>query len=107
MISNRETQCLGDAQLNFDAMDSIDSMLREIQDDNNPPMSMDMVLPKLTDTVSQTIEDVIDKVNKFVCFECGKQFPRYMSYKQHWGTLLSVSHCNYTFYLLTQQLIYF
>ena len=72
-------------QLNFDAMDSIDSMLREIQDENNPPINMDLVVPRLSDTVSQTIEDVIDKVNNFICFECGKQFHRYGSYKQHWG----------------------
>ncbi len=70
-------------------MDSIDSMLREIQDENNAPVNLDLVVPRLTDTVSQTIEDVIDKVNKFICFECGKQFHRYMSYKQHWGMLSS------------------
>lgn len=67
-------------------MDSIDSMLREIQHGNNVPISMDLVLPKVTDTVSQTIEDVIRKISQLVCFECGKQFRRYMSYKQHWGT---------------------
>lgn len=66
-------------------MDSIDSMLREIQDENNAPLNMDLVAPKLVDTISQTIEEVIDKVNKFICFECGKQFHRYISYKQHWG----------------------
>ncbi|XP_057371420.1 zinc finger protein ZFP2-like [Daphnia carinata] len=69
----------------LDAMDSIDSMLREIQHGNNAPISMDLVLPKVIDTVSQTIEDVISKISKLVCFECGKQFRRYMSYKQHWG----------------------
>lgn len=84
IVATRESPC-NDVQL-FDAMDSIDSMLREIQDGNNAPIRMDLVIPKVTDTVSQTIEDVIDKINKFICFECGKQFHRYMSYKQHWGT---------------------
>ncbi|XP_046451342.1 zinc finger protein 70-like isoform X2 [Daphnia pulex] len=85
IVAIRESPC-NDVQL-FDAMDSIDSMLREIQDGNNAPISMDLVVPKVmdTDTVTQTIEDVINKINKFICFECGKQFHRYMSYKQHWG----------------------
>lgn len=68
-------------------MDSIDSMLREIQDENNAPLNLELVIPKLTDTITQTIEEVIDKANKFICFECGKQFHRYMSYKQHWGRM--------------------
>ncbi len=87
----------------FDAMDSIDSMLREIQDGNNAPISMDLVVPKImdTDTVTQTIEDVINKINKFICFECGKQFHRYMSYKQHWGkTNLLIFLSNFSYCLL-------
>lgn len=94
VVSPKEAQPIEAVTLNenpcaeiqlLDAMDSIDSMLREIQHGNNVPISMDLVLPKVTDTVSQTIEDVISKISQLVCFECGKQFRRYMSYKQHWG----------------------
>ncbi|KAI9564634.1 hypothetical protein GHT06_008375 [Daphnia sinensis] len=83
IVTGNENPC-AEIQL-LDAMDSIDSMLREIQDGDNAPISMNLVLPQVTDTVSQTIEDVISKISKLVCFECGKQFRRYMSYKQHWG----------------------
>lgn len=68
-------------QLNFDA---IDSMLREIQDEHKS-MNEEGSILKHHDSINETIDEVIKKVNNFICLECGKQFHRYMSYKQHWG----------------------
>lgn len=85
IVTEKDVAVNGELQLNFDEMDSIDSMLREIQDENkkSPQEHLDVQNP--LDTINQTIQDVIDKVNSFICLECGKQFHRYMSYKQHWG----------------------
>lgn len=85
MVAGKDVAVNGELQLNFDEMDSIDSMLREIQDENKKSPEEPSIMSSPLDTTSQTIEDVIDKVNSFVCLECGKQFPRYISYKQHWG----------------------
>jgi len=80
-------------QLNFDA---IDSMLREIQDEHKS-MNEEGSILKHHDSINETIDEVIKKVNNFICLECGKQFHRYMSYKQHWGvheTSLRKFECN-------------
>jgi len=72
-------------QLNLDA---IDSMLREIQDEHKS-MNEEEAILKTNDSINETIDEVIKKVNSFICLECGKQFHRYMSYKQHWGIIYS------------------
>ena len=59
-------------------------MLREIQDEHKS-MNEEENLLKTRDSINETIDEVIKKVNSFICLECGKQFHRYMSYKQHWG----------------------
>ena len=81
----------------FENMDSIDSMLRDIQNNANQrldnkevefsakdPASTNLT-SQLADAYLESIEAVISKVNRLICLECGRQFQRYMSYKQHWG----------------------
>ena len=85
-ISGKNGVSVNDIQLNFDA---IDSMLREIQDESKSINETEVeVNLKEHDTINQTIEEVINKVNSYTCLECGKRFHRYMSYKQHWGDLI-------------------
>jgi len=62
-------------------------MLREIQDEHKYMNEEENIL-KTRDLINETIDEVINKVNNFICLECGKQFHRYMSYKQHWGIYL-------------------
>lgn len=58
-------------------------MLRELED--AAPINGEFP-PQITcDNILVTINQVIEKVAKNICLECGKQFNRYMSYKQHWG----------------------
>ena len=63
-------------------------MLREIQDEHKS-MNEEEAILKTNDSINETIDEVIKKVNSFICLECGKQFHRYMSYKQHWGIIYS------------------
>ena len=86
VVPEKDVAVNSELQLNLDEMDSIDSMLREIQDENNKKSPQEhLAVQNPLDTINQTIQYVIDKVNSFICLECDKQFPRYMSYKQHWG----------------------
>ena len=66
-------------------------MLRELEDEATAaPINGGFDSQNLCDNILLTINQVIEKVNKNICLECGKQFNRYMSYKQHWGTQLLI-----------------
>jgi len=72
----------------IDNMDSIDSLLRTIQEENSLIESgKSDDTSKDTDSVCRVIEEVINKVMQFICLECGRQFQRYLSYRQHWGNI--------------------
>ena len=70
-------------------------MLREIQSENKlTDYVVEDGVPKEDEeeysdnqTINSIIDEVVTKVNSLICLECGKQFHRYISYKQHWGKI--------------------
>ena len=88
--AEKEDEIQPELQLNLEA---IDSMLREIQNGENGDQVEETLEAHIPDEsrYAETIEEVVRKVRDLVCFECGKKFHRYISYKQHWGKIFLLS----------------